>query len=39
MFHAHCPDGGGNHKDPSNCVRRNLWYFCKPLSGETASRL
>lgn len=24
----------GNHKDPSDCVFRNFWYFYKPLTGE-----
>ena len=24
----------GSHKDPSDCVFRNFWYFYKPLTGE-----
>lgn len=24
----------GDHRDPSDCVFRNFWYFYKPLTGE-----
>lgn len=29
----------GNHKDPSDCVFRNFWYYYKPLSDEEIKKL
>ena len=29
----------GNHKDPSDCVFRNFWYFYKPMGGDEIMRL